>query len=76
MDSDADADDDDDDRARNEPDDADVKQENGKHLSPEDARKQGELADGVQRIKVCCFNQIFLTNLLTNPSSSASTLLS
>lgn len=30
----------------------DVKDENGKYLSPEDVRKQGELADGVRKIKV------------------------
>lgn len=33
-------------------DDADGKQENGRMLSPEDARKQGEIAEGVQKIKV------------------------
>ena len=33
-------------------DDIEVKQENGKLLSPDDARRQGELADGVQKIKV------------------------
>lgn len=33
-------------------DEADGKQENGKMLSPEDARRQGEIADGVQKIKV------------------------
>ncbi|GAB7350544.1 hypothetical protein MBLNU459_g1127t1 [Dothideomycetes sp. NU459] len=49
MDSDADEDDD---RVHDEPDEVEVKQENGQHLSPEDARKQGELAEGVQRIKL------------------------
>jgi hypothetical protein len=32
-----------------------VKQENGKMLSPEDAKRQGEIADGVQKIKVRSF---------------------
>lgn len=49
---DSDADDDEDERGRDDPDEVEVEQ-NGKHLSPEDARKQGELASGVQRIKVC-----------------------
>lgn len=36
-----------------EPDEeTDAKQENGKMLSPEDARRQGEIAEGVQKIKV------------------------
>ena len=49
---DSDADDEDDERLPNGTYDADVKQEGDKHLSPEDARRQGELAEGVQKIKV------------------------
>ena len=48
---DSDADDEDDERLPNGTYDAEVKQEDGKHLSPEDARRQGELAEGVQKIK-------------------------
>jgi len=33
-------------------DEVDVQDANGQHLSPEDARKQGELAEGVTRMKV------------------------
>lgn len=47
----SDNDDDDDERVVDQ-DDADGKQENGGMLSPEDARKQGEIAEGVQNIKV------------------------
>ena len=49
---DSDADDEDDERIPNGTDEAEVKQEDGQHLSPEDARRQGELAEGVQKIKV------------------------
>lgn len=49
---DSDADDEDDDRVPKNPEDADAKQDNDRLLSPEDARRQGELADGVQKIKV------------------------
>lgn len=45
-------------------------------LSPEDAKFQGELADGVGRIKVCCVSSTFPESLLTvKLSSSASILL-
>lgn len=49
MDSD---DDDDNERARDDVEDADAKDENGHLLSPEDARKQEEVAEGVRKIKV------------------------
>ncbi|KAK4991238.1 hypothetical protein LTR50_001996 [Elasticomyces elasticus] len=49
----ADSDEDRDDADRGDTDDFDTKQENGtKMLSPEDAQKQGELADGVRKIKL------------------------
>jgi hypothetical protein len=46
--------DDDDDEARlpQSIEEAEAKQDNGQLLSPEDARRQGEIADGVQKIKV------------------------
>jgi hypothetical protein len=49
---DSDADDNDDGPVVEQDDEADGKQENGKMLSPEDARRQGEIAEGVQKIKV------------------------
>ena len=56
MDSDAD-DDEDDERLPDGADDVEIKQENTNLLSPEDAKRQGEIAEGVQKIKVCdtCF---------------------
>jgi hypothetical protein len=49
---DSDADDEDDERLPNTKDDSEAKDLDGKLLSPEDARHQGELAEGVQKIKV------------------------
>ncbi|KAK4547757.1 hypothetical protein LTR36_000715 [Oleoguttula mirabilis] len=49
---DSDADDEDDERLPNRNQDGEVKDENGRLLSPEDARRQGELAEGVQKIKL------------------------
>lgn len=49
---DSDVEDNDDEQGMDQDDDTEVKQENGKMLSPEDARRQGEIADGVQKIKV------------------------
>jgi len=49
---DSDADDEDDGRIPNGKEDLEIKDENGTLLSPEDARRQGELAEGVQKIKV------------------------
>ncbi|WPH03035.1 Hypothetical protein R9X50_00590900 [Acrodontium crateriforme] len=49
---DSDADDDDEDNAENGEIDNDLKDDNGRLLSPEDARRQVELADGVQKIKL------------------------
>ena len=49
---DSDADDEDDERALNGTDDVEIKQEDGTFLSVEDAKRQGELAEGVQKIKV------------------------
>lgn len=49
---DSDNDDDDDERGTEQGDDVDLKQDNGSLLSPEDARRQGEIAEGVQKIKV------------------------
>ena len=51
---DSDADDEDDERLPDGNQDGETKQENGKLLSPEDARQQGELAEGVQKIRVGC----------------------
>lgn len=39
-------------RAKDNDDDKEVTGSNGVHLSPDDARKQGELAEGVGRLKV------------------------
>ncbi|KAF2767562.1 hypothetical protein EJ03DRAFT_145183 [Teratosphaeria nubilosa] len=49
---DSDADDDDDDMDLPGAAEAEVKDENGRLLSPEDAKRQGELAEGVQKIKL------------------------
>ena len=49
---DSDADDEDDERLPNGTYDGEVKPDDGKHLSPEDAQRQGELTEGVQKIKV------------------------
>jgi hypothetical protein len=49
---DSDAEDNDDGLNMEQDDETDVKQENGRMLSPEDARRQGEIAEGVQKIKV------------------------
>lgn len=49
---DSDADDEDESRVPDGDDDVEVKDQNGRLLSPEDARRQGELAEGVQKIKV------------------------
>ena len=49
---DSDADDEDEGPTTNGTDEAEVKQDGDKLLSPEDARRQGELAEGVQKIKV------------------------
>jgi hypothetical protein len=50
---DSDADDEDDDHLPGGDDEADVKQESGDvHLSPEDAKRTNEVAEGVQKIKV------------------------
>jgi hypothetical protein len=54
---DSDAEDNDDGPGVEADEDGDVKQENGKMLSPEDARRQGEIADGVQKIKVSSLGQ-------------------
>lgn len=50
--ADSDPDDDDDRRGGREKDDVEIQDSNGKLLSPEDARKQGELTEGVKKIKV------------------------
>ncbi len=55
---DSDADDEDDERMPNGKDEAETKQDNGTLLSPEDARRQGELAEGVQKIKVSHANPL------------------
>jgi hypothetical protein len=53
MDSDIDDDDEDEERLPDTNDDVEIKQENGNtHLSPEDARRTNEVAEGVQKIKV------------------------
>ena len=49
---DSDADDEDEGPLPNGADESETKQEGDKLLSPEDARRQGELAEGVQKIKV------------------------
>jgi hypothetical protein len=61
---DSDADDEDDARADEMDDDKDVVVDKGM-LSPEDAAKQGELAEGVRKIKVCSFVKWFLFHRLT-----------
>jgi hypothetical protein len=53
---DSDADDEDDERVPNGKDDTEANKEADRMLSPEDARRQVELADGVQKIKVCRTN--------------------
>ena len=50
---DSDDDDDDDDEVAGKLEDVDVKEKDTGLLSPEDAKRQGELADGVRKIKVC-----------------------
>jgi hypothetical protein len=62
MDEDSDDDDDDDDAILGKMEDIDTKYDKSK-LGPEDAKFTGELADGVNRIRVC-----WLTLLLTIPS--------
>lgn len=57
---DSDADDEDDEQPVNGGDEAEIKDENGKLLSPEDAQRQGELAEGVQKIKVSTSPEIAL----------------
>jgi hypothetical protein len=56
--------------------DVDVKQENGKMLSPEDARRQGEIADGVQKIKArsLVYND-YMTLIQTNSLLAQATAL-
>ncbi|TKX26401.1 hypothetical protein C1H76_1363 [Elsinoe australis] len=49
---DSDAEDDDDKRNRKDDDEVESTDKNGANLSPLDARKQGELADGVRKIKL------------------------
>lgn len=49
---DSDAEDNEDGPSMEQDEETDGKQENGKMLSPEDARRQGEIAEGVQKIKV------------------------
>lgn len=74
---DSDADDEDDERRIDGLEDADAKQENGGLLSPEDAKRQGEISEGVQKIKVSMTSQSISSTLLTIiNSSSASTLQS
>lgn len=52
MDSDVDEDDDGDAKIMDDVDEAELKKENGGMLSPEDALRQGELAEGVKKMKV------------------------
>ncbi|KAF4550973.1 Hypothetical protein D9617_15g043270 [Elsinoe fawcettii] len=52
MDSDADEDDGLAKRKQNDDDEVEITAKNGAHLSPLDARKQGELAEGVRKIKL------------------------
>ncbi|KAK0363506.1 hypothetical protein LTR02_011445 [Friedmanniomyces endolithicus] len=49
---DSDAEEEDHERLQDGEQDVEVKDENGRLLSPEDARRQGELAEGVQKIKL------------------------
>lgn len=49
---DSDADDEDDERRTDGIDEGDIKHESGGLLSPEDAKRQGEISEGVQKIKV------------------------
>ena len=66
---DSDADDEDDERLPKGTDDAETKQDDGQLLSPEDARRQGELADGVQKIKVSDNSAKSASRNSTNASS-------
>lgn len=52
MDSDVDEDDDGDAKIMDDADEAEIKKEDGGMLSPEDALRQGELAEGVKKMKV------------------------
>jgi len=67
MDSDPD---DDDDRPSKDTDEVEVQAQNGNLLSPEDARKQGELADGVRKIKVRP-SYLYIYHLTHNRDSSS-----
>ena len=66
MDSDED---DDNERVPNGEQDVEIKDENGKKLSPEDARRQGELAEGVQKIKVSFPTMAVAPHLATRTAS-------
>ena len=73
---DSDAEDNDDGPGVELDEDVDVKQENGKMLSPEDARRQCEIADGVQKIKVRSLgNNNYMTLIQTNSLLAQATAL-
>lgn len=76
MDSDADDDDEPNAGAAHD-DDVDIKTEGKGMLSPEDVARQGELAEGVRKIKVCPSHELLKQKgiMLTPNSSSAPTLL-
>jgi hypothetical protein len=59
---DSDADDEDESHAIDGIEDAEAKPENGALLSPEDARRQGELTEGVSKIKVSLRTHVYATN--------------
>ena len=64
MDSDAD---DEDSKISEEVDDSDVKSDSKSMLSPEDALRQGELAEGVRKIKVLNHFNFQISHLLLHP---------
>lgn len=51
-DDDMDSDDDEDDRILNQADEEEDKDKDNQHLSPDDIKRQGELAEGLRQIKV------------------------
>lgn len=73
---DSDADDEDDDRVPKEAQEVELKDENGRLLSPEDARRQGELAEGVQKIKVSFTCATYTFACAANTSTAQATAFS
>ncbi|KAF2488055.1 hypothetical protein BDY17DRAFT_244361 [Neohortaea acidophila] len=72
---DSDGEEDDDETVMNGTDEIDVKQEGSKFLSVEDAQRQGELAEGVQKIKVSCFSINSTSAIAGTPPGATSPML-